>query len=667
MKKRYVFCIALLMLVLLSSVAISSELDDIGMRARELEISLDMGSELQIVETSHSSAVMDLEWIIHYNPLDTWQQKVLSKEISPTSVELPDLVFKWTNPRENLYNFSLRANVLVNNDMIKITRKQDFPVVTYDKEIGQYLLPSGNANSNNPKIQEKATELVSGQDDLNKAVFYLFTWVADNIEYRRTEFTQGTAQSADWTLENKYGVCDEITNLFIAMARSVGIPARYVSGISYTNVDDKNNWEPHAWAEVYFPSYGWVPFDPTYREYGYVDPTHIVFQYGVDSNQSTSTAKWIGRDAQIVQSQLDIKASLKQRFGAVEDLVEVNLEPLRQNLAFGSYTLIKADVKNLHDYYVYTDLTLAKATYFSTQNKLKQAVLLGPNEEKSVYWLIKIREDFTPGFYYTLPMIVMTSRNTTSAVELIAKEENTYYSKQEMEKLLPIIYSESSYNFLKRINISCQPKKAEIYPYDSETIICDVRNVGNIPILGINICIDKDCNSISLAISESGSVNFTLPPSQPGIYEVSVKVRSPDLYKTTSAQYRVLDVPNLEIAELEYPEDITFKGVYKIYCRIKHVSDSPAYNVTLNFTNRQSESFSFPFLDADQPVFLYFEGKDMRYGRNTVNINLNYYDHNGNEYSDSKEAVIRFGEATFIERVNLFFIEMKLKIWNLFQ
>lgn len=669
MKKRYGSCAAIIMLLLLSvlsSFALSAELEDIGMRARELEITLDMNSWLKVAKTSSNSAIMDLEWRIYYNPLDTWQQKVLSKSISPTSAEAPELVFEWPSPKVGIYNFSLQANLLVTNDLIKITRKLDFPLNTTSQEAMQYLLPSGNADSDNPLIKEKATELVSGQDDLNKAVFKLFSWVTDNIEYRRNDFTQGTAQSASWTLESRYGVCDEITSLFIAMARSVGIPARYVSGISYTNVDGKDNWEPHAWAELYFPSYGWVPFDPTYREYGYVDPTHIVLMYGTDSNQSTGTAEWVGRNVQITQSQLDITASLKQRFGSVDDLVEIDIEPLRKDIAFGSYSLLKADVKNPHDYYVYTDLTLVKATYFTTDDPLQRAVLLGPGEEKSVYWLVKAREDFKPGFYYTLPMIVVTSRNTSMTAELVARETNTYYSKADMERLLPKASEESEFNYLKRIDIECNPEKEEIYPYEGQEIFCSARNTGNIALTQISICIEQDCRQVQLGIAESAEVNFTLPPAQPAIYERSVKVKGQGIYKTTSARYSVLDEPRLEISELEYPVDIKYKGVYKISCRIKHVSDSPAYNVSLRFTNRQSESFDFPILDADQPVFLYFEGKDMRYGKNNVVIELGYHNKNGKRYDSTQDIEIRFGEATFIERLNLSLIEMKLWLWNLF-
>jgi transglutaminase-like putative cysteine protease len=61
----------------------------------------------------------------------------------------------------------------------------------------------------------------------------------------------------------KRGVCQDISHIFIASARSLGIPARYVSG--YAHRDDGMNEQQagHAWAEAYVDGLGWVAFDAT--------------------------------------------------------------------------------------------------------------------------------------------------------------------------------------------------------------------------------------------------------------------------------------------------------------------------------------------------------------------------------------------------------------------
>jgi transglutaminase-like putative cysteine protease len=59
------------------------------------------------------------------------------------------------------------------------------------------------------------------------------------------------------------GVCQDLTHIFIAAARALGIPARYIGG-HFRRVDGVTAQEAgHAWAEAYVENLGWVGFDPT--------------------------------------------------------------------------------------------------------------------------------------------------------------------------------------------------------------------------------------------------------------------------------------------------------------------------------------------------------------------------------------------------------------------
>lgn len=66
-------------------------------------------------------------------------------------------------------------------------------------------------------------------------------------------------------LRIKVGVCQDFSTLLIAAARSLGLPARYVSGYIYEGPKSKRGGPAptgHGWAEVYFPEIGWRGFDP---------------------------------------------------------------------------------------------------------------------------------------------------------------------------------------------------------------------------------------------------------------------------------------------------------------------------------------------------------------------------------------------------------------------
>jgi hypothetical protein len=78
------------------------------------------------------------------------------------------------------------------------------------------------------------------------------------------------ADGVDYFLfEQRVGYCQYFASAMVVMLRSIEIPARLVVGYSGGELDEGNGVyivrerNSHAWAEVYFPQYGWVEFDPT--------------------------------------------------------------------------------------------------------------------------------------------------------------------------------------------------------------------------------------------------------------------------------------------------------------------------------------------------------------------------------------------------------------------
>jgi transglutaminase-like putative cysteine protease len=72
------------------------------------------------------------------------------------------------------------------------------------------------------------------------------------------------SSDAGWNAEDALaagrGVCQDHTHVFLACAREMGMPARYVSG--YLLLDDREDQDAmHAWAEAYLQGLGWVGFD----------------------------------------------------------------------------------------------------------------------------------------------------------------------------------------------------------------------------------------------------------------------------------------------------------------------------------------------------------------------------------------------------------------------
>lgn len=81
-------------------------------------------------------------------------------------------------------------------------------------------------------------------------------------------------------LSNKSGVCQDYAHVMIACLRSLGGPARYVSGYLVPRAGVVGDQASHAWVSAYCPELGWVDFDPTNN----VVPTdgHVTLAWGRD-------------------------------------------------------------------------------------------------------------------------------------------------------------------------------------------------------------------------------------------------------------------------------------------------------------------------------------------------------------------------------------------------
>lgn len=83
------------------------------------------------------------------------------------------------------------------------------------------------------------------------------------IEYREGE-THVNSTASEVLLDGK-GVCQDQAHAFIACARAIDIPARYVSGYLYTGEQEQASVASHAWAAAWVDHLGWIGFDVTNR------------------------------------------------------------------------------------------------------------------------------------------------------------------------------------------------------------------------------------------------------------------------------------------------------------------------------------------------------------------------------------------------------------------
>ena len=118
--------------------------------------------------------------------------------------------------------------------------------------------------------------------DLNESLHRDFKYIPGSTSFETSAFD---------VFQDRRGVCQDFANLFICLARLLGVPARYRVGYIHTGAAYHNQIQSeasHAWAEVYLPSVGWRGFDPTNG--CLVDLDHIRVAAGRNYRDATPTA-----------------------------------------------------------------------------------------------------------------------------------------------------------------------------------------------------------------------------------------------------------------------------------------------------------------------------------------------------------------------------------------
>lgn len=164
---------------------------------------------------------------------------------------------------------------------------QDVEKLMYDQDkaeydVFQYTLPSRFIPLS-PVIRSFAEGCFIEDSTLWSACNSLMQKIHKTIEFKQGFTTINTP--VEEVLKNRKGVCQDFAHLMISCLRNMGIAARYVSGYietipppgkeKLTGTDAS-----HAWVSVFFPTVGWVEFDPT----NCLLPTykHITVAFGRD-------------------------------------------------------------------------------------------------------------------------------------------------------------------------------------------------------------------------------------------------------------------------------------------------------------------------------------------------------------------------------------------------
>jgi len=139
----------------------------------------------------------------------------------------------------------------------------------------EFLRPEPLVQSGDPRIGTQARTIVGAERDPARAARLIGDWVHGYLARNGN----ATLPSAGQVLKERRGDCNEHTLLYVALARSVGLPARTAAGLLYLN----GRFYYHAWPEVYLGD--WVAVDPTLGQFP-ADAAHLRLSAGALARQA---------------------------------------------------------------------------------------------------------------------------------------------------------------------------------------------------------------------------------------------------------------------------------------------------------------------------------------------------------------------------------------------
>ena len=126
---------------------------------------------------------------------------------------------------------------------------------------------------------------LTSTEKVTSALEQLTKTISREFAYDRT--VTNVYSTVDQVLELKAGVCQDFAHLLVAVARAMGVPARYVSGYIHAPGEGSASGASHAWAEAWVPGRGWVGFDATHPVEASLD--HVRIAVGRDYRDAAPT------------------------------------------------------------------------------------------------------------------------------------------------------------------------------------------------------------------------------------------------------------------------------------------------------------------------------------------------------------------------------------------
>ncbi len=473
--------------------------------ASELEPRLETLDELDLLMEISSTVHSDAEKLIinlTAFPLSDEKQQV-ELEFDSTEAKLVDnfLIFEFYEKGTINFNVKARIKSIFLNSIEKKTKKINLSnLKAVPEELIKFTEPSVYTVDDS-FIKNKAQQLAT--DDALETIYRIAEYVRKNMEYN-LEYQE--LENASWIMQEKKGVCSHYTILFMALVRSLNIPARYVSGVAYSNKEKE--FREHAWAEVWLgedgegSDEGWIPFDITFRQYGWVDATHIIFKKSLDAGEASVEYRYIGK---IEPQELKIETTIENYGEKINLPVELKAEPYLNTTSIYSYLPIKVTAKNLNNYYFFLPVHVSTAP--GVFGETEKILFLKPLDETETFFIIYLENvDIKKCKQACIAQITIEDIFENSVSTAIRFEKGK--TRIELEEAQAIVAAAGLEE--KEIDFYCKTTKDFYYDYENITIDCIVENHANVA-KELSVCNQDTCENFILFKNEKKEIKLEIP------------------------------------------------------------------------------------------------------------------------------------------------------------
>ena len=184
---------------------------------------------------------------------------------------------------------------------------------------------------------------------------------------------------------------------------------------------------------------------------------------------------------------------------------------------------------------------------------------------------------------YKYPITVITTSGSSSSTYFESTEDDPVFTKSKIQEIVDEFEEEKQKTYSTNVELLCELEKDKFYNDQTAKASCKIKNIGNTILKNLNLCLEKDCKTFDLGITQEHTEEFILnnENKKPGNKELTITLRNNDVFKKQDIKYILLDKPQLEITNIEHPTTANIDDVFNIGVSVKKMSFSDPEDVNI--------------------------------------------------------------------------------------